>query len=293
VLDVYGAFATGASVHLVSTTMSHTPWELVDFVARHGITIWYSVPSALILMMTRGGPLDRQAPASLRGILFEGEPFPMRDLRRLAAWTSARLLNLYGPTETNVCTAREIAAADPRRSRPVPIGTAVCGDRVWTVTPEGVVSGPAECGELVVDGATVMLGYWGEEPRRGPYHTGDPVEVLPDGSFDYGNRLDQLVKVRGHRVSPGEVEAALLHAQGELVPDTDLLRLGVLDSLDTTHPLHQTDLRHLGAVHVRPCVSRLLRRASNSTGSPSTLMPLRRSGRSARRSPPGRPTARR
>ena len=66
-----------------------------------------------------------------------------------------------------------------------------------------------EEGELVVDGPTVMLGYWGREPQRGPYRTGDVVRVLDDGSFDYVGRSDHMVKVRGHRVEPGDVETAL------------------------------------------------------------------------------------
>jgi acyl-coenzyme A synthetase/AMP-(fatty) acid ligase len=197
-------------VHLVPTRMSYGAWQLAEFVEQHHITIWYSVPSALVMMMNVGDLLTRPAPKSLRAVLFAGEPFPMPDLRRIASWTSARLLNLYGPTETNVCTRHEVVAADLHRTRPAPIGTAVCGDRVWAITGDGSVAAPAEQGELVVDGPTVMLGYWGDEPQRGPYRTGDLVEVLPDGSFDYVGRLDHLVKIRGHRVSPGEVEAVLL-----------------------------------------------------------------------------------
>jgi clorobiocin biosynthesis protein CloN4 len=83
----------------------------------------------------------------------------------------------------------------------VPIGTACSGDKAWVDTGDE--------GELVVDGPTVMLGYWGHEPQRGPYRTGDIVRVLTDGSFDYAGRRDHMVKVRGHRIELGEVEAAL------------------------------------------------------------------------------------
>jgi clorobiocin biosynthesis protein CloN4 len=54
-----------------------------------------------------------------------------------------------------------------------------------------------------------MLGYWGKPPREGPYRTGDLVRVLADGSFDYIGRRDHMVKLRGHRIELGEVEAAL------------------------------------------------------------------------------------
>jgi amino acid adenylation domain-containing protein len=208
VLDLYAAFAVGASVHLIPTELAYAPAQLADFLHRRAITVWYSVPSALMLMIRSGGLLDGPPPPALRALLFAGEPFPITGVRQLAAWTSARLLNLYGPTETNVCTAHEVTAEDLSRDRPVPIGAAVCGNTVWAVTADGV-AGPGEEGELLVDGPTVMLGYWGREPQRGAYPTGDIVRVRPDRSFDYVGRRDHMVKVRGHRIELGDIEAAL------------------------------------------------------------------------------------
>jgi len=209
VLDLYAAFAAGASVHLIAAELSYAPVQLVDLLHRERITVWYSVPSVLVLMMRDGGLLERPAPERLRAVLFAGEPFPISGVRRLADWTGARLMNLYGPTETNVCTAHTVGPADLGRDRPVPIGAAVCGNKVWAVTDTGEVAGPGGEGELVVDGPTVMLGYFGHPAQSGPYGTGDIVRVLPDGAFDYVGRRDHMVKVRGHRVELGDVEAAL------------------------------------------------------------------------------------
>ncbi|WP_171172002.1 amino acid adenylation domain-containing protein [Streptomyces sp. I05A-00742] len=214
VLDLYAAFSVGASVHLVPAELAYAPSQLVEFLYGQGITIWYSVPSALILMVREGGLLDRPAPDGLRAVLFAGEPFPVPHVRALAAWTSARLLNLYGPTETNVCTFREVTEDDLRRDRPVPIGAACSGDLAWALRADGGTAGPGEEGELWVSGPTVMLGYWGAEPHRGPYSTGDLVKVLPDGAFDYVGRRDHMVKIRGHRIELGEVEAALASHPG-------------------------------------------------------------------------------
>jgi amino acid adenylation domain-containing protein len=209
VLDLYAAFAAGASVHLIPAVLGYAPVQLVTFLHQERISVWYSVPSALMLMIRDGGLLDRPAPAALRAVLFAGEPFPISHVRRLADWTHARLLNLYGPTETNVCTAHEVAAGDLERDRPVPIGKATCGDTVWAGKPDGALAGPGEEGELMVDGPTVMPGYWGQAPQRGAYGTGDIVRVLADGAFDYVGRRDHLVKVRGHRIELGEIEATL------------------------------------------------------------------------------------
>ncbi|WP_439940734.1 amino acid adenylation domain-containing protein [Streptomyces sp. BBFR115] len=206
VLDLYAAFSVGASVRLVPAALAYAPGELVEFLHRERITVWYSVPSALILMIRGGALLDRPAPEALRAVLFAGEPFPVAHVRRLAGWTDARLLNLYGPTETNVCTWHEVVPADLERERPVPIGKAASGDEVWARTDAGAVAAPGEQGELIVRGPTVMLGYWGLGPAAEEYATGDVVTVLPDGGFDYVGRRDHAVKVRGHRIELGEIE---------------------------------------------------------------------------------------
>lgn len=212
VLDLYVAFLSGGSVHIIAEAMAYAPPLLVDFLVNERITVWYSVPSVLTLMLRDGGLLDAGRPPALRALLFAGEPFPITHLRELYdAWGGyVRFLNLYGPTETNVCTFHEVTDVDVRRDRPVPIGRECSGDRVWAETAEGRVAEPGEEGELVVDGPTVMLGYWGRELQQGPYRTGDVVRVLGPGVYDYVGRRDHMVKVRGHRVELGEIEAALL-----------------------------------------------------------------------------------
>jgi amino acid adenylation domain-containing protein len=209
VLDIYTAFTCGAMVYLIPHELAYAPRRLVELLHEQRISVWYSVPSALTLMIREGGLLDGPAPTALRALLFAGEPFPIAQVRRLAEWTGARLLNLYGPTETNVCTYHQVGPADLERDRPAPIGVAASGDTVWAVRPDGGHAGVGEEGELWVDGPTVMLGYWGREPQQGPYPTGDLVRVLPGGVFDYVGRRDLMVKIHGYRVELGDVESAL------------------------------------------------------------------------------------
>lgn len=203
VFDLYGAFRAGASVQLVPDTLAHAPDQLIDVLTRRRITVWYSVPSAFLLLMREGRLLDR-GPLSLRACVFAGEAFPLDDVKRLrAAWPDVRLLNWYGPTETNVCTSYEVTAADLVRTTPLPIGTGCCGNDVrLEPRPDGTA-------EIVVSGPTVMLGYWGRPPHHGPYRTGDLGRRDVHGDLEYLGRFDDLAKVRGHRVEPGEVEAAL------------------------------------------------------------------------------------
>ena len=210
VLDLYAAFSVGASVLIIPEGAAYAPRALVAFVAESRPTIWYSVPSALVLMIDHGGFLDL-AETSLRALLFAGEPFAIKYVRRLRErWPDLRLLNLYGPTETNVCTFHEVRAVDPERTRPVPIGRACSGDRVFCTRPDGTEADVDEEGELVVEGATVMAGYWGHPPLAGRrYATGDLVRRNADGDHEYVGRRDQMIKVRGFRVELGEIESAL------------------------------------------------------------------------------------
>lgn len=228
VLDIYAAFTAGAAVCLVPAEYAYAPRRLVEFLHRERITVWYSVPSVLMLMQAEGGLLDAPPPPSLRALLFAGEPFPIPFVRQLASWTAVRLLNLYGPTETNVCTFHEVGPEDLRRDSPVPIGRPCSGDDVWARGPDGSPVAPGDEGELIVAGPTVFLGYWGEAPQVGPFATGDRVRVRADGSFDYLGRDDGMVKVRGHRIELGEVAAAL-HSHRDIA---DACVVGAGDGLD-------------------------------------------------------------
>ncbi len=203
VFDLYGAFAAGARVCLVPEAAAYAPRRLVELMARERISVWYSVPSALILMMEHGGLLETALPA-LRAVLFAGEGFPARHLARLRAHLPPpiRLCNWFGPTETNVCTAYELGAAlplDGSGAPSLPIGRAASGDRL-----------SLRGDELMVEGPTVMLGYWGQPPHAGAYATGDLARLDGDGNYVYLGRRDQMLKVRGHRIEPAEIEAALL-----------------------------------------------------------------------------------
>lgn len=210
VLDLYVAFGAGASVHLIPQETAYAPRLLVDFLLDRRITVWYSVPSALILMARDGGLLDAR-PADLRTLLFAGEPYPVTHLRRLREHLpEVRFLNLYGPTETNVCTFHEVVSLPGDSTASVPIGRACSGNRVWAAREDGSVAGPEEEGELIVDGPTVMLGYWGHPPQGGrPYATGDRVVLREDGDYRFLGRRDGQIKVRGHRIEIGEIESVL------------------------------------------------------------------------------------
>nr|APD71801.1 non-ribosomal peptide synthetase 12 [Streptomyces sp.] len=213
--DLYAPLTVGSSVHLVPQETAYAPKELVRFLLNHEITVWYSVPAALLLMMRHGGLLETEIPA-LRSLMFAGEPFPIGPLRELRAHLPhVRFTNLYGPAETIISTAHDVGTIPADRLRPVGIGTGVCGNTVVALREDGTAARPGEEGELVVSGPGVMLGYWGRPPVTDrTYATGDIALVLEDSSFEFVGRRDVMVKVRGNRIELGEVEAVLQSHDG-------------------------------------------------------------------------------
>ena len=224
VFDLYSAAYAGATVVLVPSKASIFPNQIVRFIQENAISVWYSVPSILSMVTLRGG-LDKTELPTLRTILFAGEVFPVKYLRQLMKLVPhARFANLYGPTETNVCTWYDVPPLDDDVTEPVPIGVAVANDEVFAIKDDGGRAEPGEVGELYVRGATVMRGYWGDPERtaRGlvsdpfgsafadpAYRTGDLVEVQPGGVYRYIGRKDAQIKSRGYRIELGDVEAAI------------------------------------------------------------------------------------
>jgi amino acid adenylation domain-containing protein len=223
VFDVFAACAAGACQVVVPAGTAMFPVRLAEWIAAERVTVWYSVPSVLTMLVTYGH-LGRFDLSGLRAVIFAGEVFPVRHLAGLmAALPRARYLNWYGPTETNVCTAFEVPPGGP--ADPVPIGTACANTEVFAVGAGGRrVTGPGQAGELYVRGPSLMAGYWGQPGktaevlvdnpfqaayRETVYRTGDLVSVDGDGNYRYLGRRDGMVKTRGYRVELGEVEAAL------------------------------------------------------------------------------------
>lgn len=224
VFDLFAAAAVGAAVVLVPPELSVFPVQVRDFIEQERITIWYSVPSLLSMLTLRGG-LEGTAFESLRTILFAGEVFPTKYLRHLMELLPhVEFFNLYGPTETNVCTYLPVPRIPEEQTEPIPIGHAIDDVEVFAVTDRGMLARPGEVGELFVRGTTVMQGYWGDETRteralvtdpvrgelRDPvYRTGDLVRQSDDGDYWLLGRRDHQIKSRGYRIELGEIESAL------------------------------------------------------------------------------------
>ncbi len=223
ILDIYVATMGGAELVVVPPEVSVFPVQLVSFIEAHGITVWYSVPSALTMLVLRGGLTVGRLP-SLRHVIFAGEVFPTKHLRALMGMLPhARFTNLYGPTETNVCTYYRVPPLPPHQTESIPIGRPIDNVEVFVVAESGRLAADGEEGEPYVRGNTVAHGYWGDPERTARafltsafsaskdrvYRTGDLVRWNADGDLIFIGRRDHQVKSRGYRIELGDVEAAL------------------------------------------------------------------------------------
>ena len=219
IFDLYVSAMQGSSLILIDEETGKQPMLLAELIARRGISVWYSTPSILTLLV-KFGKLERFEYPKLRTVLFAGEVFPTKHLRSLKSiWKQPRYFNLYGPTETNVCTYFEIPAEiPPDRTEPFPIGVSCSHLTCKIFDEDGKPVGPNQEGELLVTGP-IMKGYWNlpertdsaflkDESGRLWYKTGDIVRQQSDGNFVYVGRKDRMVKRRGYRVELGEIESA-------------------------------------------------------------------------------------
>jgi amino acid adenylation domain-containing protein len=226
VFDIYNAIEAGATLHMIPEDILIFPASVAKFIETHNLSIWYSVPGALTQLALHGKVTKERFPR-LRTILFAGEVFPIKHLQRLAELLpGVELYNLYGPTETNVCTYYPIDRSLLAEMEALPIGRACANTEVCAVDEHGqrVIDAGGK-GELYVRGPSVTLGYW-DDPEKtrkmivpnpfqpnfaeNVYRTGDIVVLGADGNYDFLGRRDNQIKVRGYRVELGEIEAALL-----------------------------------------------------------------------------------
>ncbi len=218
---------TGARMVLARPGGHQDPEYLLASLARHGVTILQLVPVQLRMMFELSGAGAGVATAftRLRHLFFGGEALPgelLTELRRVAP--VLRVANLYGPTEATVYATSWDVPPGPWTSINVPIGRPIINASVYVVdssmrpVPIGVR------GELCIGGVGLARGYLNRteltaekfvpdpfraDPAARLYRTGDLARWTADGVLQYAGRIDEQVKVRGHRIELGEVEAVL------------------------------------------------------------------------------------
>ena len=215
--DLLKALSTGGTLHIVPDEHRADPEAIADLLDRHRCTFVESTP-VLIAALLRA--LDRRtahwpAVAVVGSDVFRASE--ARDLADLAAGRT-RVVNGYGTTECMIeSLVHDCDAVPADRSGLCPVGTPLTGTAVTIRRPDGAVAEVGEVGRLHLAAPGAMMGYLvaGElQPGSPEVDTGDLAAVDPAGFVDFHGRADAMVKVRGHRVEPAEVEDALLRLAG-------------------------------------------------------------------------------
>jgi amino acid adenylation domain-containing protein len=224
--EIYPALVAGAALLLLPDGPASLP-DVLRTEAGRAVTV-LDLPTAYWHRLTE--MLDDVAwPPGLRLVILGGEQVHATAVARWRArfGDRVRLVNTYGPTEaTIIATACDLGAADTDLADPAGrpgIGRPISQTTAYVLDPNGRPAPPGTPGELCLGGAGLARGYLGDPARTadrfmpdpyGPpgsrlYRTGDRVRWRADRTLEFLGRLDNQVKVRGFRVEPGEVEAAL------------------------------------------------------------------------------------
>jgi amino acid adenylation domain-containing protein len=236
-LSVHDLFVCWGSGGCLCVPKEDSALTITTYIEQQAITAWFSVPS-LASLLRRIRALRPNVFPKLKHSFFCGEALPW-DVAQ--AWCQAApnssVVNLYGPTEATIAiTAFDVRSASAEVTGTVPLGAPIGANRIRVVP----VADRDE-GELLLSGPQVSSGYLEDpgsteqafvkfhgDPERW-YRTGDLVREAAEGSLHFIGRSDDQLKVLGHRVEPGEVDAALR----SLLPDVSILTLPIAEAGST------------------------------------------------------------
>jgi tyrocidine synthetase-3 len=223
VWEMYGALLYGGKLVVVPRMTSRDPSAFLRLLKNEKVTVLNQTPTAFSNLIKEVMKSDEKE-LCVRYVIFGGEalkPAMLRDWKE--KYPSVRLVNMYGITETTVhvtykeITDYEIDTNVSNIGRPIPTLTAYIMDRNLKLAPIGVA------GEICVGGEGVCRGYLERpelnrvkfienpyKPGERLYRSGDLAKFLPNGEMVYMGRIDHQVKIRGHRIEPGEIENRLI-----------------------------------------------------------------------------------
>lgn len=220
--DIYGAIYFGAKMVIIPQSMFSFPVRLIEYMNEKKISTFLWVPSAMTIVANLR-TFDAVVPKYLKQIMFAGEVLQRKQLDYWVSYVpDAVYANLYGPTETFVCTAY-IRKGDEPEGEPLPIGSPISNSQAVLLKEDGQEAEMGEAGELCMRGSCLALGYY-NNPRRTEqafvqnplhdlypdriYRTGDLVRYDEKGNLVYLSRKDFQIKHMGYRIELGEIETA-------------------------------------------------------------------------------------
>jgi len=222
--QVLMAFMVGAQVILERSFAF--PAVVIKTMAHEQVTVFPGVPTMFSILLGREGMLDAYDLSHIRLITNTAASLPPQHIARLKAhFLNARIFSMYGLTE---CKRVTYLPPEELDARPTSVGRGMPNEEVYLVAPDGRRLPPGSVGELVVRGSHVMRGYWrrpketaerlkpGRYPGETVLHSGDIFHMDEAGYLYFIGRSDDIIKSRGEKVSPKEIENILYALPGVL-----------------------------------------------------------------------------
>ena len=273
VYDLFGALAAGAALVLPDAAPHSDAAHWQHLIDTHGVTVWNSAPQLMRMLLdvhdatptTPAAPTAPTRPGPLRAVLLSGDwialDLPDRVRRH---HPGARVISLGGATEAAIWSVAYPVGTVDAGWASIPYGKALPGQRIAVLDARLEPCPPHVAGRIHIGGAGLAEGYWADPQRSAErfvhhpasgerlYDTGDLGRYLDDGHIEFLGRADGQVKIRGHRVEPAEVAAAL-RAHPE-VRDAVVLGVGPREQrqLLACVELHDGPLAELATRHGDP-----------------------------------------
>jgi yersiniabactin nonribosomal peptide synthetase len=225
VYDVFGILGAGGSLVLITEDTRRDAAHWLALLDRHRVTIWNSVP-VLLDMLLIAAESSSSPPLPLRLAMLSGDWIGLDIPPRLKkAAEHCRLIAMGGATEASIWSNYcEVTLPLPRHWVSIPYGRPLSNQEYRVVDAKGRDCPDWVPGELWIGGAGVALGYRGDPELTAErfvsgegtrwYRTGDLGRFWPDGDLEFLGRKDYQLKIRGHRIEPGEIEAAIKEHPG-------------------------------------------------------------------------------
>ena len=227
--EIIPTLLAGSTLVLRQDSMSESISDFLEQSNALGITVM-NLPTGFWVTLTDLMHKQTKAfPPKVKLVIVGGERMPLSVLRRWRETVpNVRILNGYGPTEATITCTTFDATTRQLEEDTVPIGRPLSHAQVWVLTTDGALAPEGVPGELFISGPALAQGYIGNPDRTNrsfcrptfepavvrTYHTGDRA-VWRDGLLHFLGRSDRQIKLRGYRIEPGQIEAAL-ESQGAI-----------------------------------------------------------------------------
>ena len=220
-LESLMALHKGLTVVLANEVEQRNPKLMAKFIKDNAIDMIQLTPSRVQLLLNHDKSLS--CLKNVKEIMIGGEPFPLGLLQTLQENTTAKIYNMYGPTETTIWST----VSNLTNKAQIDIGRTIKNTEVYIVDESLYVLPNGQAGEICIAGKGLAKGYVGrddltaekficlpQKPEIKVYRTGDLGRYLEDGDLEYLGRIDNQIKIRGYRIELEEIESHLNRFEG-------------------------------------------------------------------------------